>query len=201
MKLSELKEGTPVRIQAFKDGKNINDIWGKIRKNSKNQCQIVIYYYEGGNINLNSPEYEIHATAYENGEHKIDWNNQKVGGQEDDRLVENRDTFRIYIGIPVECTVKDEDTAALLVDLSEGGFRICLRDEVIYSPACPVEIAIEDGDFSFTIGGRIVWNKKVDSVKTMYGCAINSDQNKESVITYIKEKQKKLYDEITSGIK
>lgn len=82
MKLSELKEGTPVRIQAFKDGKNINDIWGKIRKNSKNQCQIVIYYYEGGNINLNSSEYEIHATAYENGEHEIDWNNQKVGGQE-----------------------------------------------------------------------------------------------------------------------
>ncbi|MGN0376580.1 MAG: PilZ domain-containing protein [Suilimivivens sp.] len=156
MKLSELKEGTPVRIQAFKDGNNINDIWGKIRKNAKNQCQIDIYYYEGGNINLNSPEYEIHATAYDNGEHEIDWNNQKISGQEDERLVENRDAFRIYIGIPVECTVNNEETAALLVDLSEGGFRVVLREPRSFRVKSSVRIKIEDGNFNFSISGKIV---------------------------------------------
>ena len=47
MRLSELAEGTPIRLEASRDGEKKTEIWGKIRRNSEKRCQIDIYYYEG----------------------------------------------------------------------------------------------------------------------------------------------------------
>ena len=47
MRLSELAEGTPIRLEAYRDDEKKTEIWGKMQKNSKKQCQIDIYYYEG----------------------------------------------------------------------------------------------------------------------------------------------------------
>lgn len=202
MKLSELITGTPLRIQAFKDGQKKSDIWGKIKKNSRNECQIDIYYYEGSNIDLNSPEYEICAIAFCDGEQEIEWDNQKFKDLEHspDRLVEQREAFRIYIGEPVECMIQNMETVALLVDMSEGGFRIMLRDCRYAKEKMPITLHVDDDEFDFRLKGHIVWEKKLDDVKSFYGCSINLGQDMEVMMQYIKKKQKKLFDELQKEI-
>lgn len=130
MRLSELAEGTPIRLEASREGEKKTEIWGKIRKNSEKRCQIDIYYYEGLNIDLNSPDYDIEAVAFDHGEKKIEWINRAEAGNEkkEDRLQEKRESFRIYIGIPVDCQIEGEDSFVLLVDVSEKGFRIVRRE-------------------------------------------------------------------------
>ena len=202
MRLSELTEGTPIRIRAYLKEDKITEIWGKIKKNSKNQCQIDVFSYEGRNINLNAPEYEIKATAFERGEHAVEWNKYTVSdaGAREDGLVENREAFRIYIGIPVDCTIGKADTAALLVDLSEKGFRIVVRDEMPFANGTMVKIDIDDDDFDFSISGNTVWNKKEDDIKTMYGCLINENRDADSIVKYIKKKQAQLLEKLTKEI-
>lgn len=202
MKLSELKTGTPIRIRAFSSERKVGEIWGKIRKNSNEESQIDIYYYEGGNIDLNSPAYEIQAVAFANGEHEVEWNNRKVSGmeQEEERLVENRDAFRIYIGVPAECTIQNMETVALLVDMSEGGFRIMLRDFRAIKAGMPVVVEIEDADFSFEMNGKVVWGKEMDDIKSVYGCIVCEGTDKDVMKAYMKKKQEKLFEELQKEI-
>jgi len=79
---------------------------------------------------LNSPDYDIEAVAFDHGEKKIEWINRAEAGNEkkEDRLQEKRESFRIYIGIPVDCQIEGEDSFVLLVDVSEKGFRIVRRE-------------------------------------------------------------------------
>lgn len=201
MKLTELEIGTPVKIEVYKNTEKVAEIWGKIKKNARNESLINIYYYDGSSVNWNSPEYDIQATAYRNGIHKIEWNNARATENgTGSYLQEKRDAFRIYIGEVVNCKIRGEETVAMLVDLSEGGFRIVIRELYIQGKNIPVKIDISDAGFNFSITGTVIWNSRPDDVNTVYGCVMNSEQEKEEIVKYIKEKQKKLLEDLQKEI-
>lgn len=202
MRLSELAEGTPIRLKAFQNGEKETEIWGKIRKNSEQRCQIDIYYYEGLSIDLNSPDYDIEAVAFDHGEQKIEWINRAEAENEEkeDRLREKRESFRIYIGIPVDCQIEGDDSFVLLVDISEKGFRIVRRESTALKEGTRVDLHIEDEEFDFMLGGSIVWNKQIDGGKIMYGCKILGQKDSGEFLSYMKVKQKKLLEELTREI-
>ena len=202
MRLSELAEGTPIRLEASRDGEKKTEIWGKIRRNSEKRCQIDIYYYEGLNIDLNSPDYDIEADAFDHGEKKIEWINRAEAGNEkkEDRLQEKRESFRIYIGIPVDCQIEGEDSFVLLVDVSEKGFRIVRRESTALKEGTFAELHVEDEEFDFVLHGIIVWSKRIDDGKIMYGCKLLKEKSSEELLPYIKVKQKKLLEELTREI-
>ena len=180
MRLSELAEGTPIRLEASRDGEKKTEIWGKIRRNSEKRCQIDIYYYEGLNIDLNSPDYDIEAVAFDHGEKKIEW---------------------IYrAGIPVDCQIEGEDSFVLLVDVSEKGFRIVRRESTALKEGTFAELHVEDEEFDFVLHGFIVWSKQIDDGKIMYGCKLLKEKSSEELLPYIKVKQKKLLEELTREI-
>lgn len=190
MRLSELAEGTPIRLEASRDGEKKTEIWGKIRRNSEKRCQIDIYYYEGLNIDLNSPDYDIEAVAFDHGEKKIEWINRAEVGNEkkEDRLQEKRESFRIYIGIPVDCQIEGEDSFVLLVDVSEKGFRIVRRESTALKEGTFAELHVEDEEFDFVLQGIIVWSKQIDDGKIMYGCKLLKEKSSEELLPYIKVK-------------
>lgn len=202
MRLSELAEGTPIRLEASRDGEKKTEIWGKIRRNSEKRCQSDIYYYEGLNIDLNSPDYDIEAVAFDHGEKKIEWINRAEVGNEkkEDRLQEKRESFRIYIGIPVDCQIEGEDSFVLLVDVSEKGFRIVRRESTALKEGTFAELHVEDEEFDFVLQGIIVWSKQIDDGKIMYGCKLLKEKSSEELLPYIKVKQKKLLEELTREI-
>lgn len=200
MRLSDVKTGTPVRVQAYENGERVADIWGKIRKSNNRESQIDIYYYEGKSINLTEATYELKAMAYADGEHELEMKNPKIKEIEnlDCSLMEQRETFRIYISKVVEVIVDDIETAALLVDLSEGGFRLAMRGN--FTKDSEVKIHIEDDDFDFFIKGNVVWVKHFDDLKSICGCKMAEGEDTEKVLDYIKEKQKALFEEIQQEI-
>ena len=202
MRLSELSQGTPIRLKAFQNGEKKTEIWGKIRKNSEQRCQIDIYYYEGLNIDLNSPDYDIEAVAFDHGEQKIEWINRAETGNEEkeDRLQEKRESFRIYIGIPVDCQIEGEDSFVLLVDVSEKGFRIVRRESKALRKETQVELHVEDDGLDFILEGAIVWSKQIDDGKIMYGCKLLEEKDSNKLLPYMKVKQKKLLEELTREI-
>lgn len=200
MKLSNVKEGTPVRVKAFKDGEKIAEIWGKMIKTG-NESSINVYYYEGMNINLTSPEYELQTTAFdESEEYEIDMSETYVKDTENlgSRLIEKRDSFRIYISSVVDCVVAGEDTAGLLVDLSENGFKIAVMGN--FKKNQTVELFIDEEDLKFSIKGTIVWTKPVSDVRCMCGCIMLPDQNREEVLKYIQKKQLKMFEDLKKEI-
>lgn len=200
MRLSEIEAGTPIKIKVCRGDVKVAEILGKIRKNTKQESLIDVYYYEGKSVNLNSPEYEIQAVAYRNGEQQIEWKRARIQGDMPDNFVENRDSFRIYIGEVVECIIKNMETPALLIDLSEGGFRILVRDFCAVGVHAPVMIEVDDEEFNFKIHGTVVWEKKMDNDKYVYGCSMKADQNNEIAMKYLKKKQQKLLEEIQKEI-
>lgn len=201
MKLSEVKTGTPVRITAFTGEEQIAEIWGKIRKSGDKMSQIDIYYYGGKSINLTESIYTLKATVFDNGEHELEMDNSKIKDIDnlDGTLLEKRETFRIYISKVVELTADDLETAALLVDLSEGGFRLAMRGDL--SKDTNVTIHVEDESFDFSVSGTIVWVKHFDDAKSICGCKIAEGEDVSNVMEYIKYKQQALFDEIQQNIK
>jgi len=202
MKLSEVKQGTPIRIEALDGEKRVADIWGKVHKTEKQTSQIAIWYHEGLNINLNAPEYDIKATVFENGaEHDLELYHIHIKETEnpEDRLTEKRDHFRIYVSVVVDCIIKDIDTSAMLVDLSEGGFRIAIRGASLGNNM-PVVLHVEDEGFDFKLYGKVVWVSQLDEVKAIYGCRITDKQDKEIMMQYIQKKQELLFEELKKEI-
>lgn len=201
MKLSEVKEGTPIQVKAFKDGEKIAEIWGKMIKTDKNESSINVYYYEGMNINLTYPEYNLQATAYdEANEYEIDMSTMYVKDTEnlENRLIEKRDSFRIYISSVVDCVVAGEDTAGMLVDLSENGFKIAVMGS--FKKNQKVEIFIDEEGFNFSIKGTIVWARPVSDVRCMCGCVMLPDQDRKNVLEYIQQKQLKMFEDLKKEI-
>lgn len=151
---------------------------------------------------MNSPDYDIEAVAFDHGEKKIEWINRAEAGNEkkEDRLQEKRESFRIYIGIPVDCQIEGEDSFVLLVDVSEKGFRIVRRESTALKEGTLAELHVEDEEFDFVLHGIIVWSKRIDDGKIMYGCKLLKEKSSEELLPYIKVKQKKLLEELTREI-
>ncbi len=199
MKLADLNTGTPIIMSVFDKDECVAEIWGKIRKNSEKETSIDIFCYKGQNVNFNAPQYHISAKVYQDGEHEISWENRKVGkGDADTVLVEQRDNFRIYIGDACECVTDGEETAVLLVDLSEGGFRVMSRTE--FKPGSPISIMLETDDGELKMKGQIVWGKKVAPERFIYGCKMSEEQELTKIKAFLELKQKNLKEEFESSL-
>lgn len=204
MKLSELRQGTPIRIKAFENGRKCSEIWGKIRKNTQNRCQIDVYYYEGKNIDLNSSAYTVEAVAFDHGkELPIEWMVQSAADmrQTEDTLEEQRESFRIYIGIPVDGVVGGKEEYVLLMDASENGFRIICSNASSLVKDTYVTVHVDDEGFDFHMDGVVIWGKQNEAGKSMYGCRILTEYTDISKLKeYIQLKQQKLLKELTEEI-
>lgn len=203
MRLSEVEAGTPIHIEAYKNKERIADIWGKIHRNLQNESQIEIYYYEGKNINLNSSPYEIKAYAYlSRTPVEISLNNAHIKelSSNGDALVENRDAFRIYISVVIDCIVdKVHSATALLIDLSESGFRVAVQGP-LYPNKTSISLYVVDAGFDFRIAGNIVWGSALSDTQGVYGCRITKETDRTTLLKYIKKKQQGLYKEIQDEI-
>jgi|GEM_PF-1164845 len=202
IQLADLKTGTPIIMSVYEGEEKYAEIWGKIRKNGPRQTNIDIFCYKGKNINFNSPQYNIVAQAFQDGVYEIVWENNKMGNKtaKDTILVEQRDNFRIYVGEPADCVGEGKDTPVLLVDLSEGGFRIMSRTE--FHVGSMLKLTVEDDDGKeFRFKGKIVWGKTVAPERSVYGCQLSKDQDISVVEDYLQERQKILMEEFENTIK
>lgn len=201
MRLSEVKVGTPIRVQAFEGSTKVADIWGKVRTSGGKERQIEIYYYEGTNININNPRYDVKASIFVKGhkEQPISMNKAQIKEHPEDSINEKRDSFRIFVSVVADCILKNNSTAALVVDMSMGGFRIAVRDRDVPEGA-PVMIHIEEQGFDFKLHGKVVWGKPDGPVRHIYGCQLNPGEDKSTLEAYIQLKQKQLYDHLMNEI-
>lgn len=202
IKLADLKTGTPIIMSVYEGDEKYAEIWGKIRKNGQRETNIDIFCYKGKNINFNSPQYNIVAQAFQDGIYEIVWENSKMGGKgsKDTVLVEQRDNFRIYIGEPADCVGEGKDTPVLLVDLSEGGFRIMSRTEFHVGSMLKVTVENDEGE-EFNFKGKIVWGKTVAPERSVYGCQLSKEQDLSVVDRYLDERQEVLMKEFEDTIK
>lgn len=201
MRLSEVKVGTPIRVQAFQGSRKVADIWGKVRTSGGKERQIEIYYYEGSNINLNNPLYEVKASIFVKGhkEQPISMNKAHIKDHPEDVIAEKRDSFRIFVSVVADCILKNNSTAALVVDMSLGGFRIAVRDSDV-AVGSPVMLHIEEDGYDFKLHGKVVWGKPDGPVRHVYGCQLNPGEDISSLEPYIQLKQKQLYDRLMDEI-